>query len=717
MWINAAMLAALVVAVLPVAVHLVMRGRPRQMDFPALRFVRQSHLASAGRTRLKRWLLLALRAAALALFVLVLARPIDSSGVAASYQDVPAAAVFCFDTSASMQYRCLGQSRLEAAQQLAARILAGLPSGSRTAVLDLATDPATVTLRDAAGQAADDIRRLTPTSRSDSVAAMLRTAARLLDRVGEARREIYLFTDMTDGAWDGLDAKALASLDHILVYVMDVSAGEHQNLALGPVELSSRRVSVHTPLAITTSVSCGDRPAERTVVLEIDGQIRRRQTVKLDQPHSVQAVTFDYQPTEQGLLQGSVALLEPDPLAADNRRFFTVEVCEPASVAVVYGGTRVPQAGEAAFMVDQAVAPALRRAEGRAGAAPELVAAADLAAASLGGYEAVFLVDAHGLTDDAWQALDDFVTRGGGLVVIAGDGTAAELAAGHSSYDSPAARRLLGVRLGKAVSSPKGMPIDPPDYTDAALAAFDGGAGGDLAAVTVYRRLAIQPEAGRRTVLTVGGQPLLVVGGHGQGTVAVLAAGPQAEWSSLGSFRRANECVVLLESLLGYVAGQSGRQGRYDIGRELTFAFPRAMGGMDCVLTGPGLEGAVTRRIAEQTATAVLPPLEQPGNYQLRVDLPTGPRRLGLSLNVDPQESVLRVRPTAEVEKIFAPGLVHVTQSVEGLRHAETLVRQGRERTGQLIPILMAVMVLELLVANRFHRDAVSGQSGPKAVF
>jgi len=99
MWINAAMLAALVVAALPVIVHLVMRGRPRQMDFPALRFVRQSHLASAGRTRLKRWLLLALRAAALALFVLVLARPIDSSGVVASYQDAPAAAVLCFDTS------------------------------------------------------------------------------------------------------------------------------------------------------------------------------------------------------------------------------------------------------------------------------------------------------------------------------------------------------------------------------------------------------------------------------------------------------------------------------------------------------------------------------------------------------------------------------------------------------------------------------------------
>ena len=200
MWIHPAMLAALVVAALPVIVHLVMRGRPRQMDFPALQFVRQSYLASAGRARLKRWLLLALRAATLALFVLILARPIDQSNVVVAHQRTSSAAVFCFDTSASMQYRHLGRSRLEAAQQLATRILAGLPSGSRTAVLTLATDPATVALSDDAGQIADEIRHVSPSNRTQSVAAMLRLAQQVLQGAGDDRREVYLFTDMADGA-------------------------------------------------------------------------------------------------------------------------------------------------------------------------------------------------------------------------------------------------------------------------------------------------------------------------------------------------------------------------------------------------------------------------------------------------------------------------------------------------------------------------------------
>ncbi|MBN2583031.1 MAG: VWA domain-containing protein, partial [Planctomycetes bacterium] len=689
-------------------------GRPRQMDFPALRFVRQSHLASAGRTRLKRWLLLALRAAMLGAFVLVLARPVDQSNVVAAYQHVPAAAVFCFDTSASMQYRHLGRSRLEMAQQLASRILAGLPPGSRTAVLSLTTDPAAVALSDDAGQAADDIRRLAPTSRSEPVAGMLRAAERLLERVGEDRREIYLFTDMAEGAWRGLDDGALAGYERVPVYVLDVAADDNQNVALGPLDLSSRRVSVNAALSITASVSCAERPADRTVVLEIDGQVRERQAVQLERPQSVQAVTFSYQAASKGLLQGSVSLLEADPLVPDNQRFFTVEVADPPAVAVVYGGARTPRPGDAAFAVDQALAPAPLRVEGRASVAPELLPVGELASASLGGYEAVFLVDAPGVTAEGWRALDDFVVRGGGLVVVAGADMAAELVAGGSTYNAPATRRLLGLRFAKVQRMPQGAHVEPPDYGDEALSGFDGGSGGDLTAPAIYRRIGLEPEQGSRTILKVDGQPLLVAAGYGQGNVLVLGTGPQSDWSALGSFRHANEFVVLLSSLLGQAARQTGRAGQYGIGSPITFAFPRSMGGMDCVLSGPGLESGLTRRIDRQTATASLPALERPGNYLLRVDMPTGPRQLGFSLNVDREESALKVRSAASVEKIFPKGLLHVSRDLDGLQYAETLVRRGRERTAQLVPILMAIMVLELLIANRFYRGSAALGGPPK---
>jgi len=77
MWTHPLILAGLVTLALPVVIHLALRSRPKERTFPALRFVTESHHATVKLTRLKHFALLALRLAALALVVLILARPID----------------------------------------------------------------------------------------------------------------------------------------------------------------------------------------------------------------------------------------------------------------------------------------------------------------------------------------------------------------------------------------------------------------------------------------------------------------------------------------------------------------------------------------------------------------------------------------------------------------------------------------------------------------
>ncbi|NIA21307.1 MAG: VWA domain-containing protein [Anaerolineaceae bacterium] len=712
MWINPALLAGLVTVAIPVVIHLMMRSRPRRMDFPALRFVEQSHRASAGRTRLKRLLLLALRAGMLAVFVLIMARPIDQRNVVAARRQVPAAAVFCFDNSPSMQYRRMGRSRLEAARQMAGRIAAMLPQESRMAVLDLTSDTASVSLSDAGGDVADLINRVAPSGRSESVAAMLRAAERLLERAGEDRREIYLFTDMAQTAWRGLDQGSLADYDRVPVYVMDVGVEENLNIALEGPQLSSPAVSRNATVAIAATVVCGERPAGRTVVLEIGGHILQRQPVELDEPAAAESIVFNEKMSRAGLVQGSVSLREADPLKVDNRRYFTLRVGAPPMVGVVQSEAGPAAPGSDAFAVWQALAPEGLRKKGLNTVAPELLSAADLSPQRLRSMEAVFLVDAAGITARGWQALDDFVAAGGTLIVLLGRDVAAELGDGKSSYGGPVARRLLGLSLGGVRQAPGGKAVEAPSYQDPALAAFDRGRGGNLAQVTAYRWVRLQPDPGTRTILALDGQPLLAGTTYRSGTVFTLATAPQRGWSNLASYRQANEFVVLLHSLLG--AGRHEFAGRrhHSIGQPVTFSFPRSLGGLTALLTGPGLAGPVTRSISSSTATAIFPPLEEPGNYRIQVDSPAGRRRFGFSLNVDGGESVLKKRPPDGLEKIFSRGMFHAARDLEGLKYAETLVRRGRERTAQLIPILMAIMALELLVANRFYRQAGRKASG-----
>src|SRR5437016_11336667 len=60
---------------LPIVIHLIQRERKEVVRFPSLMFLRKIPYQSVQRRRIHNWLLLALRAAAMALLVMAFSRP------------------------------------------------------------------------------------------------------------------------------------------------------------------------------------------------------------------------------------------------------------------------------------------------------------------------------------------------------------------------------------------------------------------------------------------------------------------------------------------------------------------------------------------------------------------------------------------------------------------------------------------------------------------
>src|SRR6266436_2856062 len=83
--VNLSLLVGGAFVAIPVVLHLIMRQRPKQLMFPALRFIHERRLANQRRLQLRHWLLLALRCAAVGLLVLALARPSVASGALSSW--------------------------------------------------------------------------------------------------------------------------------------------------------------------------------------------------------------------------------------------------------------------------------------------------------------------------------------------------------------------------------------------------------------------------------------------------------------------------------------------------------------------------------------------------------------------------------------------------------------------------------------------------------
>lgn len=81
--LNPALLAGLVLVAVPIVLHLMMRAKPKRLVFPALRLIQQRRKQNTQRLRLRHLLLLLLRMAVIAVFVVTVVRP---SVPAADYQ-------------------------------------------------------------------------------------------------------------------------------------------------------------------------------------------------------------------------------------------------------------------------------------------------------------------------------------------------------------------------------------------------------------------------------------------------------------------------------------------------------------------------------------------------------------------------------------------------------------------------------------------------------
>ncbi len=209
-------LGGLVLVGVPILLHLIMRQKPKQLPFPAFRFLLQKHRTNLRKLRLRHLLLLALRVLLIAAVVLALARP-----KALTY-DGPIAAVFLFDTSPSMDYKVEDRSRLEEAKRRAHELLREMPDDSRVLVLDTARGNRSWLSPKKAGPRIDELKvrpdNFSVTHRLGDAYDLLQELARDRDEDKKALpRFLYVFSDGTPACWDAaLVKRRQEEVDRIL---------------------------------------------------------------------------------------------------------------------------------------------------------------------------------------------------------------------------------------------------------------------------------------------------------------------------------------------------------------------------------------------------------------------------------------------------------------------------------------------------------------------
>ncbi|MDR1054037.1 MAG: BatA domain-containing protein [Planctomycetaceae bacterium] len=227
-------------AVIPVVLHLLMRGKPKRIEFPALVFIKKNLEVNRRSYRLKHIFLLLLRVAAIVLFGLALSRPslkyvdwlmqlpdffggsnsTDVSGGtydfrndnswAIGMQDAPVAAAIVVDSSLRMNYVAGNKSRLDIAKQFAHWILKQVPAKSEIAVLSTSRESAAFQIDLLAAK--DKIERMQTIPSGRAVVDVTADAVNLLAGSQNAQRELYILTDLSEAGWSDKLAETLSKL-------------------------------------------------------------------------------------------------------------------------------------------------------------------------------------------------------------------------------------------------------------------------------------------------------------------------------------------------------------------------------------------------------------------------------------------------------------------------------------------------------------------------
>src|SRR5205823_6635775 len=128
------MLAGVLAAAIPVAIHLFFRSRYRTVPWAAMKFLLTAVEQTSRRLKFQELLLLLLRMAVLVMLAIAFARPILSM-VGGTGRGDAVDAVFVFDTSFSMGAQDGAKTRMQRAQEQAVTIIDELPAHSTVQIV------------------------------------------------------------------------------------------------------------------------------------------------------------------------------------------------------------------------------------------------------------------------------------------------------------------------------------------------------------------------------------------------------------------------------------------------------------------------------------------------------------------------------------------------------------------------------------------------------
>lgn len=334
-FLNPFLLLGLLAVAIPLLIHLVNLRRPTKVRFSTLLFFDSIRSSTLNKIRIKKWLLLAIRIAAVLMLAFALARPFIPSGAGdVSEAGQPASIGILIDNSPSMSQVDQNGPFIDQAKGIASGILEHSRNDDRI-YLEVTNGPSLDLPALTPDAAASRIAGLDPVNQGNFISENMRGLVNRLDQASQPHKRIYLITDGQVSQLDPFDEGEPTFSDSYPLQVFVAGDENQANVAITEMDLESEVLSRNQPVRLTVAVGNFSSSPVRNHFLSLHYQdeIAGEHQVNLEAGASA-GFSFEIVPDEEDILTGSF-LLEGDELTFDNRHYFSIRIPERRRILLV----------------------------------------------------------------------------------------------------------------------------------------------------------------------------------------------------------------------------------------------------------------------------------------------------------------------------------------------------------------------------------------------
>ncbi len=719
-FIHQPLLWGLLIAGLPVLIHLINMMRHRRVPWAAMEFLLVSQKKNRTWVLFKQLLLLLLRMAILATLVLVVAQPLLRSPWGRWLGGIRVHHVVLLDDSFSMSDRWAATSAIDEAK--AAIQLIGAEAArqvhpqqftllrfSRAGRVGRNSQPDM--LRETvdtqfATRLHEALNKITVSQTAAGPHEALESVDQLLGPADDEHRIVYLVSDFRARQWDdsGDLRKQLlhVSQSHADLELVNCVDAVHQNLAIASLAPAEGTRAAGVPLFVELAVeNFGPRVAKNVAVtLEEDGRARPGVTIAQVPVGKTIKERFlvNFPTAGQHVV---TARLESDAVAADNFRYCVIDLPATLPVLLVDGD---PDAHDAHFL-STALAPG---GPVRTGLSPRIEAPRFLSLHPLDAYRAIYLLNFDRLDRAAIVALEAYLNAGGGVGLFLGERCQSrfindELYRGGRGFFPLPLGRPADLAVDRLQQAPDLNVADHPIFR-----IFAGQRNSFLATVTVERYFSVpkpwkpNPDSTTRVIAQLrNGAPLAVERRFGQGRVVAFLTTAAPIWNNWA--RNNPSFVIAMQEMQAYLAGQGLAEAVRLVGAPLRVELDPSQYQPQVRFVTPqenALPAASTDALptAGGPLAAQLPETEASGIYEAQLLKADGGREIRrYAVNVDAAEGDLRTLSAAQLG-VHLAGVRYTYAQAANYRAAETTIA-GVNLSQTLLYALILLLIVEQMLA------------------